>query len=111
MFQYLAYARPLRMVWHISSYHGNIYILNHKSSVQYDIGDIYIEAQAHVSVSSLCQAFEDGVTYIKVSEGDSIEMTEEEVALHDLGIAMRQQFILKAGLKHFGKKGEGAVML
>ncbi len=50
------------------TYHGNPYILNPKGSVQYDIGDTYVEGQAHFSVSSLQQAFQEGVTHINVTE-------------------------------------------
>jgi len=35
-------------------------------------------------------------------------MTEEEKMMHVLGVAMIQQFSLKAGLKKFGKVGEKA---
>ena len=60
-------------------------------------------------MSSLHQAFQDGVIHINVSEGNSIEMNEAEVNSNVLDVAMLQQFKLKAGLKHFGKKGEEAV--
>ena len=36
-------------------------------------------------------------------------MTQEEINEHICGVALLQQFSLKAGLKHFGKKGEEAV--
>ena len=36
-------------------------------------------------------------------------MTQTEVNSRLLGVAMLQQFSIKAGLKHFGKKGEEAV--
>ena len=36
-------------------------------------------------------------------------MTQEEINSHILGVAMIQQFSLKADLKHFGKKGKEAV--
>ena len=36
-------------------------------------------------------------------------MTQTEVNSHLLGVAMLQQSSLKAGLKHFNKKGEEAV--
>ena len=91
------------------TYHGNLYILNPKGSVQYDTGDTYVEGQAHFSVSSLQQTFQEGVTHINVTEGDSLEMTQDEINSHIVGVAMLQQFSLKAGLKHFGKKGEEAV--
>ena len=49
------------------------------------------------------------MTHINVTEGDSLEMFQEEMNAHVVGVAMLQQFSLKAGLKHFGKKGEEAV--
>ena len=49
------------------------------------------------------------MTHINVTEGDSLEMTQEEINSHIVGVTMLQQFSLKAGLKHFGKKGEKAV--
>ena len=49
------------------------------------------------------------MTHINVTEGDSIEMTQDEINAHVVGVAMLQQFSLKAGLKHFGKRGEEAV--
>ena len=91
------------------TYHGNPYVLNPKGSVKYNTEDTYVEGQTHFSVSSLRQAFEEGVTHINVSEGNSIEMTDTEINSHLLGVAMLQQFSLKAGLKHFVKKGEEAV--
>ena len=36
-------------------------------------------------------------------------MTQEEINAHICGVALLQQFSLKAGLKHFGKKDEEAV--
>jgi hypothetical protein len=36
-------------------------------------------------------------------------MTQEEIYKHVVGVALLQQFSLKAGLRHFGKKGEEAV--
>jgi len=91
------------------TYRGQPYILSPKGSVVYDTGDTYVEGQAHFSVSSLQQAFQEGVTHINVTEGDSIEMTQDEINAHVVGVAMLQQFSLKAGLKHFGKGGEEAV--
>ena len=49
------------------------------------------------------------MTHINVSEGGSIEMTQEEINSHILSVTMLQQFSLKAGLRHFNKKGEEAV--
>ena len=49
------------------------------------------------------------MTHINVTEGDSLEMTQEEINSHIVGVAMIQQFSLKAGLKHFGKKDKEAV--
>ena len=88
------------------SYCRSPYILDPKGSVQYDTPDTYVEGQAHFSVSSLKQEYQDGVTHINVSERDSIEMTQTEGNTHLLGVAMIQQFSLKAGLKHFGKRGK-----
>ena len=49
------------------------------------------------------------MTHINVTEMGSINMSQEEINSHILGVAMLQQFSLKAGLKHFGKKGAEAV--
>ena len=86
------------------TYRGNPYILNPKGSVQYDTGDTYVEGQTHFSVSSLQQAFQEGVTHINVSEEDSLKMTQEEINSHVLGVAILQQFSLKASLNSFPSK-------
>eukprot|EP00957_Ditylum_brightwellii_P019073 1435490-Ditylum_brightwellii.AAC.1 len=44
-----------------------------------------------------------------MSKGDSIKMTQEETNTHVFGIVMLQQFSLKAGLKHFRRRGKDAV--
>ena len=49
------------------------------------------------------------MTHVNVSEGDSIKMTDTEINPHLLGVTILIQFSLKAGLKHFDKKGEEAV--
>ena len=49
------------------------------------------------------------MTYINVSEGDSLEMSQLDIDTSLIGVAMLQQFSLKAGLRHFGKKSEDAV--
>ena len=85
------------------------YTLTEEGSVQYGTDSTYIEGQAHFSISTIQQAFADGVAHINVSDGDSIEMTQEEIYKHVVGVALLQQFSLKAGLKHFGKKSEEAV--
>ena len=72
------------------TYRGNLYIRNPKGSVQYNTGDTYIEGQAHFSVSSLQQAFQEGMTHINVFEGDSLKMTQEEINSHIVGVAMLQ---------------------
>ena len=52
------------------TYRGQPYILSPQGSLQYDTGDSYVEGQAHFSVSSLQQAFLEGVTHINMTEGD-----------------------------------------
>ena len=47
--------------------------------------------------------------HINVSEGDSLETSQEDINSHLVGVAMLQQFSLKAGLRYFGKKDEEAV--
>ena len=82
------------------------YVLDPKGSVRYNTFDTYadVEGQDHFFVSSLKQAFEDGVTHINVSDGNLIEMTEIDVNSHAIGVAMLQQFRIKTGIKYFGKK-------
>ena len=87
--------------WIHLSYRGNRYILNPMGSVHHNTSSTYVEDQALLSISSLQQGFQEGVTApINVSEGDSLEMTQEEINSHILGVAMLQQFSLKAGLEH-----------
>ena len=50
------------------------------------------------------------MSHINVSEGDSLEMSHEEVNTHLVGVAMLHQFSLRAGLRYSGKKGEEAVI-
>ena len=64
------------------TYRGNPYTLTEEGSVQYGTDSTYVEGQAHFSVSTIQQAFADGVTLINVSEGDSLEMTQEEIYKH-----------------------------
>jgi hypothetical protein len=58
--------------------------------VQYGTDSTYVEGQAHFSVSTIQQAFEDGVTHINVSDGNSLEMTQEEIYEHICGVALLQ---------------------
>jgi hypothetical protein len=91
------------------TYCGNPYTLTEEGSVQYCTDSTYVEGQVHFFVSTIQQAFEDGVTHINVSDGDSLKMTQEKINAHICGVALLQQFSLKAGLKHFGKKDEEGV--
>ena len=71
---------------------------------------MYVEDQARFSISSLHQVSQDGVIYINVSEGNSIEMSKTNINSHGIGVAILQQWSLKADLKHFDKTGKDTVV-
>ena len=92
-------------------YCGNPYVVDTTGTVPFRSYGNYIKGQAHFSVYGIQQEFVDGATHINVSEGDSFEMSQEDINTHLVGVAMLQQFSLKAGLRYLGKRDEEAVPL
>ena len=90
------------------TYRGNPYTLTKEGSVQYGTDRTYVEGQAHFSVSTIQQAFADGIAHINVSDGDSLKIPRRNQRTRSRSCPFKQ-LSLKAGLKHFGKKGEEAV--
>jgi len=57
------------------SYHGNKHLLRPKGSIKYNMGNKYVEGQAHFSVNSLHQAYVKCVMRVNETEGDMIDIS------------------------------------
>jgi len=92
------------------SYRGNKYLLNPHGKFSYDTGHLETAGVSHFNVSeSVREAFLNGQSHVTVDSPDDIDMSDEDIYEHVLGVVMMQQFSLIAGLKRFGKDGEFAV--